>query len=198
MLSALRRAVVASIIALLPGWAAASTWEIDPAHTSANFAVRHLVISTVRGRMGQVTGSALLDESDVTKSSVTATIDAKGVDTREVKRDEHLRGPDFLDVAAYPTITFKSKKVEPAGAGRYKVTGDLTLHGVTREVTLDVTGSPTPMKDPFGNTKLGGVATTTLNRQDFGIAWSKALDGGGLVVGDEVEVTIDVELTKKN
>jgi polyisoprenoid-binding protein YceI len=197
MLAALRPAAMASIVALLPAWAVASTWEIDPAHTRANFAVRHLVISTVRGTMGQVTGTAVLDESDVTKSSVTATIDAKGIDTREAKRDEHLRGPDFLDVAKYPTITFTSKTVEPAGAGKYKVTGDLTLHGVTKEVTLDVTGSPTPMKDPFGNTKLGGVATTKLNRQDFGIAWSKALDGGGLVVGDEVEVTIDVELVKK-
>jgi polyisoprenoid-binding protein YceI len=180
-----------------PRLTAASTWEIDPAHSNAQFAVRHLVISTVRGQLGKVTGVVQLDDSDVTKSSVQATVDATAINTREAKRDEDLRGPDFLDVAKFPTITFASKKVEQVAADRYKVTGDLTMHGVTKEVTLDVQGSPQPLNDPFGNVKLGGVATTRLNRQDFGIAWSKALDGGGVVVGDDVDVTIDLEVTKK-
>jgi polyisoprenoid-binding protein YceI len=193
----IRLSLTAAVLAL-PALATASTWEIDPAHSSANFAVRHLVISTVRGTMGTVTGTVTLDENDVTKSSVTATIDAKGIDTREAKRDEHLRGPDFLDVAKYPTITFKSKQITKVSDTQYKVTGDLTLHGITKEVTLAVEGSPKPLKDPFGNTKLGGTATTKLNRQDFGIAWSKSLDGGGLVVGDDIDVTVDVELIRKD
>jgi polyisoprenoid-binding protein YceI len=192
------RTTLASLVLVVPTLAAASMWEIDPAHSSANFAVRHLVISTVRGSMGPMTGTVNLEDSDPTKSTVMATVDVKGIDTREAKRGEHLRGPDFFDVAKYPTITFMSKKVEKVSDTNYKVTGELTMHGVSKEITLDVTGSPKPMKDPFGNTKLGGTATTKLNRQDFGIAWSKALDGGGLVVGDEVDVTVDLELIQKN
>jgi polyisoprenoid-binding protein YceI len=153
-------------------------------------------VSTVRGTLGKVTGNVTLDESDVTKSSVTATIDATGIDTREAKRDEHLRSPDFLDTKKFPTITFKSTKVEKLDERRFQVTGDLTLRGVTKPAVLTVEGSPTPMQDPFGNTKLGGVVKTKLNRQDFGVAWNKKLDAGGLVVGDEVDVTIDVELNK--
>ncbi len=187
--------VVAAVAA--PALAGASTWAIDPAHTSAQFGVKHLMVSTVRGQLGKVNGTVTIDENDPTKSSVEATIDATGINTREPKRDDHLRGPDFLDTGKYPTITFKSKKVERVSDTHYKVTGDLTMHGVTREVVLDVEGSPKPMQDPMGNTKLGGVAKTTLNRQDFGIAWSKSLDGGGVVVGDNVDVIIDVELAKK-
>jgi polyisoprenoid-binding protein YceI len=196
-MSRLTASVVVLMLLATPRLTAASTWEIDPAHSNAQFAVRHLVISTVRGQLGKVTGVVQLDDSDVTKSSVQATVDATAINTREAKRDEDLRGPDFLDVAKFPTITFASKKVEQVAADRYKVTGDLTMHGVTKEVTLDVQGSPQPLNDPFGNVKLGGVATTRLNRQDFGIAWSKALDGGGVVVGDDVDVTIDLEVTKK-
>ena len=181
----------------LPALAQASTWEIDPAHTNAHFAVKHLVISTVRGHLGKVTGTVTLDESDPTKSSLQATIDAAGVDTDNDKRDEHLKGPDFLDVAKHPTLTFKSKKVEKIADDHYKVMGDLTLRGVTKEVALDVKGSTKPLTDPFGNVKLGGEATTTIHREDFGVSWSKTLDGGGLVVGDDVDVMIDVELLKK-
>lgn len=181
----------------LPALARASTWEIDPAHTNAHFAVKHLVISTVRGHLGKVSGTLTLDESDPTKSSVQATIDATGINTDNAKRDEHLKSPDFLDVVKYPTITFTSKKVEKIADDHYKATGDLTLRGVTKEVTLDVHGSPKPLNDPFGNVKLGGEATTTIKRQNFGVSWSKALDGGGLVVGDDVDVMIDVELLKK-
>ncbi|MEO8602238.1 MAG: YceI family protein [bacterium] len=190
------RTAAALALLVTPALAAGSTWQIDPAHTSAQFAVKHLMVSTVRGTMGKVSGSVMLDESDPTKSTVTASIAAAGIDTREPKRDEHLRGPDFLDVAKFPTITFKSTKVEQVTKDKFKVTGDLTLRGVTKPVVLEIQGSPTPMQDPFGNTKLGGTATTTINRQDFGIAWSKKLDAGGFVVGDEVTITIDVELTK--
>jgi len=191
------RSTLALAVITVPAIAGASTWAIDPAHSSAQFAVRHLMVSTVRGQLGKVTGTVNIDDSDPTHSTAEATIDANGIDTREAKRDEHLRSPDFLDTAKYPTMTFKSKKVERVSDGKYKVTGDLTMRGVTHEVVLDVEGSPTPMKDPMGNTKLGGVAKTTLNRQDFGINWSKSLDGGGLVVGNDVDVIIDVELTKK-
>lgn len=191
------RLLLALAVLAVPALSRASTWEIDPAHSSAQFAVRHLMISTVRGKLGTVTGVVNFDESDPTKSSVEASIDAAGVDTGDAKRDEHLRTPDFLDTAKYPTVTFKSKKVEKVSDDHYKVTGDLTLHGVTKNVTLDVQGTPKPLTDPFGNVKLGGSATTRFNRQDFGIAWSKALDGGGVVVGNDVDVTIDVEVTKK-
>jgi polyisoprenoid-binding protein YceI len=147
--------------------------------------------------MGPVSGTLELDETNPAKSTVTATVDATGINTRDAKRDEHLRSPDFLDTAKFPTITFTSTKVEKVSDTQYKVTGDLTLRGVTKPVVLTVEGSPTPVNDPFGNTKLGGSATTRINRQDFGIAWSKSLDAGGLVVADEVDITIDLELTKQ-
>jgi len=191
----IRAIVIAGLALVAP--ASASTWDIDPAHTSAQFAVRHLMVSTVRGAFGKVSGSVNFDESDPTKSSVEATIDAASIDTRNEKRDQHLKSPDFFDVEKFPTITFKSKKVEAAGANKFKVTGDLTLHGVTKEVVLDVEGSPKPMKDPRGSLKLGGVATTKINRKDFGVVWNSPLEGGGVAVGDDVDVTIDVELVKK-
>lgn len=182
---------------VVPSLTVASTWNIDSAHSSAQFAVRHLMVSTVRGNLGKVSGVVNLDETDITKSTVEATIDATGIDTRDAKRDEHLRSPDFLDTAKYPTITFKSTKVEQLTPTSYKVSGDLTMHGVTKPVVLTVEGSPKPISDPFGNTRMGGSATTKITRQDFGINWSKSLDGGGLVVGNDVDVTIDVEVTKE-
>jgi polyisoprenoid-binding protein YceI len=188
--------VTAALVVGLADIAAASRWKIDPAHTSAQFAVRHLMVSTVRGTMAPVTGVVNLDEADVTKSSVESTIDVNGIDTRKPKRDAHLKSPDFFDVARYPTITFKSKKVTRLADSKFQVTGDLTIHGVTREVVLDVDGQPKPFKDHMGNLRLGGMATTKLNRRDFGINWNKVLDGGGLVVGDEVGITIDVELVQ--
>ncbi len=132
----------------------------------------------------------------MTKSTVEATIDATSINTNEPKRDEHLRSPDFFDTAKYPTITFKSTKVEKAGSN-LKVTGDLTMHGVTKPVVLDVDGSTAEAKDPWGNTKRGGVATTKINRKDFGLGWNKALEAGGVVVGEEVSITLDLELNKK-
>jgi len=180
-----------------PASATTTTFDIDPSHTSAQFAVKHLVVSTVRGVLGQVTGTLQFDESDPAKSTVEVTIDAGGVNTNDAKRDEHLRGPDFLDTARYPTVTFKSKSAERVSEGKYKVTGDLTLKGVTKEVVLDVEGATTPIKDPFGNIKLGGVARTKINRQDFGVSWSRTMDGGGLVVGDEVDIVIDIEVKRQ-
>jgi polyisoprenoid-binding protein YceI len=187
-----------AVMTLVTGSVArASTWEIDPAHTSAQFAVKHLMVSTVRGTLGKVTGTATIDAADITKSSVQASIDATAIDTREPKRDAHLKSPDFFDSAKYPTITFKSKQVRKTGEDRFQVLGDLTMHGITREVALDVQGTPKEFRDPMGNMKLGGVATTRINRQDFGVNWSKPLDGGGVVVGDDVDVTIDVEMVQK-
>jgi len=189
-----RRLLVVILVAFaVPGLAA--TWQIDPAHTNVSFSVRHMMISNVRGEFTKVSGTVEGDEKTPTQAVITATIDAASIDTREAKRDAHLKSPDFLDVAKYPTITFKSKKIEPAGAGQFKVTGDLTLHGVTREVVLDVSDVTQPVKDPMGKSRAGARATTKIDRKDFGINWSKAMDGGGLVVGDEVAISIDVEAT---
>ena len=180
-----------------PATTIAGTWRIDPAHTRIAFSVRHLMISNVRGQFTKVSGTIHADDADLTRSRIESSIDAASIDTREAKRDEHLRSPDFLDVARYPTLTFKSKRIEKAGDGRYKVVGDLTLHGVTREVTLDVDGPSAPVKDPRGMVHAGAQVTTKINRQDFGITWSKALDGGGVMVGDEIAITIDAEGVRK-
>jgi len=177
--------------------AAAATWDIDPSHTAAQFSVRHLMISNVRGEFGKVTGTVTYDEQEVSSIAVDVTIDATSIDTREPKRDEHLRSPDFFDVAKYPTITFKSKRSEKAGTGKFKVVGDLTIHGVTKEVTLDVEGPTPAIKDPWGNVKVGATATTKVNRKEFGLNWNAALETGGVVVGDEVSITLDVEIVKK-
>jgi len=195
----MRRFLLSAVvsIALGPSFASASTWQVDSAHTAVQFAVRHLMVSTVRGTLGKATGTVNLDGGDPTKSTVEASIDVNGIDTREPKRDQHLKSPDFFDVEKYPTVTFKSKKVTKVSDTKFKVAGDLTMHGVTKEVVLDVEGTPKPLTDPFGNVKLGGIATTKVNRKDFGINWSSAMDGGGVVVGDEVDVTIDIELLKK-
>jgi len=196
----MRRFVISliTVVALaIPIVGQASTWDIDPAHTNAQFAIRHMMISTVRGSFTKVSGAVNLDEQDPTKSTIEATIDAASVDTHNEKRDQDLKSPNFFDVAKYPTITFKSKKIEQAGEGKFKVTGDLTIHGVTKEVVLNVEGQPKPFKDPFGKNRIGGMATTKINRKDFGLTWTKALETGGVLVGDDVDITIDTELTQK-
>ena len=192
-----RTLLISSAVALFASSALASTWDIDSAHSSAQFAVKHLMVSTVRGTMGPVTGVAEINESDLSKSTVEAKVDVTGIDTREPKRDAHLKSPDFFDAAKFPTITFKSKSVAQGDGGKYQVVGDLTIRDVTKEVVLEVEGSPTPITDPSGNARLGGVARTRINRQDFGVSFNKALETGGLVVGNEVDITIDVELTKR-
>jgi polyisoprenoid-binding protein YceI len=193
-----RIAILAGLAAALslPAAAATSEWKIDPPHSAAQFAVRHLTISTVRGAFAKVAGTVLLDDQDITKSSVNVTIDAASVDTRVPKRDDDLRSDNFLDVAKYPSITFKSKKVEQVAPGKLKVTGDLTIHGTTKEVVLDVDGPPPAIKDPWGNQRAAINATTKINRQDFGVKFNAKLDNGGLVVGDEVSIIIDAEIVK--
>jgi polyisoprenoid-binding protein YceI len=190
-------AVVAAVLMTAPVVAGAATWEIDPAHSSIQFKVRHLMVSWVKGTFGSFKGHATSPTDDPTKATVEAEIDVASVDTGVEKRDQHLKTADFFDVAKYPTMTFKSKRVEAAGKG-YKVVGDLTLHGVTREVTLDVEGEGKIITNPMDGTKRAGAsANTTINRKDFGLTWNKALETGGVVVGDEVYVTIEVELVRK-
>jgi len=181
----------------LPARAATSTWQIDPQHSSAQFAVRHLGLSTVRGSFSKLSGTMVLDDQDITKSSVEVTIDVNTVDTREPDRDKDLRSERFFDVTHFPTMTFKSKKVEQLAPGKLRVTGDLTIRGTSREVTLDVDGPTNPVKDPWGNQRLAATATTKINRQDYGVKWNAKLDNGGVVVGDDVNITLDVEMIQK-
>jgi len=178
----------AATLLLAASAAAQESWKLDPAHSSAQFSVRHLGISTVRGAFTKVSGSAQFDEANPGRSSVQATIDAASVDTRVEMRDKDLRSPAFLDVEKYPTITFQSKKVEAAGRDKLKVTGDLTIHGVTKEVVLDVDGPSAPMKDPWGNMRRGASATTKISRKDFGVS------GAPMAVGDDINITLDVEM----
>ena len=196
-MSRLLVSVCAVAFFLLAPPASGSEWEIDASHSSAQFAVRHFMVSTVRGTFGTLSGAVNLDEQDITQSSVTAEIDVTSIDTREAKRDEHLRGTDFFDVEEHPTMRFISRKVEQIDATRYTVTGDLTMRGVTREVAFAVEGSPTPITDPWGNLRLGGVATATIDRTEFGLSYNRLLEAGGVTIGEEVSITIDFELTPK-
>ena len=193
-----RMTVTAALAAALSlqASAATETWQIDPNHSAAQFAVRHLGLSTVRGAFTKVSGAVNFDDKDVTKSSVEVSIDADSIDTRVANRDKDLRSERFFDVAKYPTITFKSKKVEQVSPGKLKVTGDLTIHGVTKEAVLDVDGPSNPVKDPWGNQRTAASATTKVNRQDFGVKWNATMDNGGVVVGDDVAITIDVEMVQ--
>jgi len=170
-------------------------WVIDSAHSRAQFGVRHLMVSTVRGQLGRITGTVKFEGNDVRTVLAEVTIDVTGIDTQEPKRDDHLRSADFFDVAKFPTMTFKSRRAEPAGVGHFKLVGDLTMHGVTREVTLDVEG-PSPEIRQGNVRRIGAVATTTINRTDFGLNWNRAIETGGVVVADLVSVTIDLELTR--
>ena len=181
----------------LPAVAATSTWQIDPNHSAAQFAVQHLGLSTVRGAFTKVSGTIQLDDKDIAKSSVDVTIDAASVDTRVEGRDKDLRSDHFFEVDKYPTLTFKSTKVEQVVVGKLKVTGDLTIHGVTKQVVLDVEGPTAAVKDPWGNQRAAASATTKINRQDFGVKWNAKMDNGGWVVGDDVAITIDVEMVQK-
>ena len=168
--------------------AQAGTWQIDPNHSAAQFSVRHLGVSTVRGAFTKVSGSAKYDPANPSNDSLEATIDANSVDTRVEMRDNDLRSPNFLEVKKYPTITFHSKSAKAAGAGKLQITGDLTIHGVTKEVVLDVDGPSAPIKDPWGNQRIGASASTRINRRDFNV------NGAPGVVGDEITITIDTEL----
>ena len=176
--------------------ATTSTWNIDPVHTTAEFKVRHMMITNVKGQFAGVTGVLTLDEQDVTKSHVDTSIDAASINTREADRDTHLKSADFLDVEKFPTLTFSSSRITRTGEDELEVEGDLTIHGVTRKVVFEVEG-PTPSgKDPWGNTRIGWTATTKINRKDFGLNWNAVLETGGILVGDDVTLTLDVEAVK--
>ena len=190
------RILSAALLCMLPTLAFASTWNIDPDHSSIGFKVRHLMVSNVKGVFGKVSGVVHIDDKDIARSTVSATIDTASIDTGVAKRDAHLKSADFLDVATYPTMTFVSRKLERSGADKLKLTGDLTLHGVTRPVVLDVEGVSAEVKDPMGNLRRGASATTKINRKDFGLGWNKVLESGGVAVGEEVAINIEVELIK--
>ena len=196
MKSLLKSALAAAVLAA-PGFAFGAEYMFDPAHTSAQFSVKHLMVTNVRGEFNKVEGSINLDEKDITKSSANVTIDINSIDTREPRRDAHLKSDDFFAAEKFPTMTFKSTKVEKVAEGKLKLTGDLTIRGNTKSVVFDVEGLAQELKDPWGNITRGAVATTKLNRKDFGLMWNKALESGGFVVGDEVAVTLDIELKKK-
>lgn len=171
-------------------------WKIDPAHSAADFKVRHMMIANVKGAIKGITGELTEHATDTSLSSIEATLDVNTINTGEAQRDAHLKSADFLDTEKYPTITFKSTKVEKKGDAEYAVTGDLTLHGVTKPVKLAVEGPTPPQKDPWGNTRIGLAATTKVNRKDFGLTYNAALETGGVLVGDEVHIAIELELVK--
>jgi polyisoprenoid-binding protein YceI len=173
-----------------------STWTFDPAHSAAEFKVRHMMISNVKGQFSGIKGTVTLDEGDVTNPRLEATIDAASIHTREPQRDAHLKSADFLEVEKFPTITFNSTRVRSIGEGEVEVTGDLTIRGVSHAVVLRVEGLSAPTKDPWGNSRIGLSATTKINRKDFGLNWNAALEAGGFLVGDEVSIALDVELVK--
>jgi len=172
-----------------------TTWNIDSAHTQAEFSVKHLMIATVRGHFGNVTGTVTIQNDDPTTANVDVTIDATSIDTRDEKRDAHLRSQDFFNVDKYPVITFKSTRAERAGERGYRLTGELTIAGVTRPVTLDVEDQGRA-KDPWGNEKAAFSATTKIKRSEFGLTWNVALEAGGMLVGDDIKISIEAQLAK--
>jgi len=189
--------LIVAVALMVPFYAQAATYTLDPAHTSIGFRVKHLMITNVKGAFEKFQGTLVLDEKDITKSKLSATIDIASINTNIGKRDDHLRSADFFDAAKYPTMTFESTKIEKAGADKLKVTGNLTIRGVTKPVVLNVEGLNQEIKSPQGVLKRGASATGTINRQDFGVSWNKKLDAGGVVVADEVHIIIDAQLDKK-
>lgn len=173
-----------------------TTWKIDPVHSGAEFKVKHMMIANVKGQFTKLTGSLLLDESDLTKSRVEASIEAASIETRDPQRDAHLKSPDFFDVEKFPALSFQSTRVRLVREGELAVEGDLTIRDVTRKVLFTVEGPTPPTKDPWGNTRVAVSASTKINRKDFGLTWNAALETGGILVGDEVTITLDVELVK--
>lgn len=173
-----------------------TTWKIDPSHSSIEFSAKHLMISTVRGRMGAVNGEIVADESNPANSSVELTVDIAGLTTNESNRDTHLRSADFFDAENHPEATFKSTAIEPLSKDKFRVTGDLTIRGITKSITLDVEREGEGV-DPWGNVKAAFAATTTLNREDFGLNWNVALDAGGVLVSEKIKLEITVQAAKQ-
>lgn len=182
---------------IAPSLAMAANWSIDPDHSAAHFKVQHMMIADVRGSFPDVQGVAVINDKDITRSTIDVTINAASINTGVEKRDAHLKSADFFDVEKYPVLTFKSKRVKKASGNTLKVVGDLTLHGVTKEVELLVSGPSDDAKDPWGNTRKGAKAITRIDRKDFGIVYNATLDNGGVLIGDEVEIVIDLELIKQ-
>jgi polyisoprenoid-binding protein YceI len=174
---------------------ARTTWKIDPIHSNVEFAVRHLMITTVKGRFTGVDGTVLIDEANPSNAEVEVRIEASTVDTREPQRDAHLRSADFFDVEKFPYLTFKGTRITHREGNNFKLVGNLTIHGVTREVTLDVTQEGR-VKDPWGGDRAGFSARTKINRKDFGLLWNLVLETGGVTVGDEVKINLELELVK--
>jgi polyisoprenoid-binding protein YceI len=189
--------ILAMFVLIIPVYIFAATWQIDPDHSSFQFKVRHMTVSNVKGDFNKARGIVTIDDNDVKNLKVEVIIDPASVNTDHAKRDDHLRGEDFFNVAKHPTITFVSNKVTQVGANRLKVIGDLTIRGITKEISVDVEGPTPEIRDPGGNMRRGATGTTKINRKDFGIVWNRVLDNGGLVVGDEVNIAIEVELVKK-
>ncbi len=173
-----------------------SQWNLDPVHSVAEFKVKHMMISNVKGQFTGLSGTLMLDENDVTKSTVNATIDATSINTRDAQRDGHLKSPDFFDVEKFPTLEFSSTSIRKTADGELAATGTLTIRGISREVTFAVEGPTQPGKDPWGNLRIGLSATTRINRKDFGLTWNAALEAGGILVGDDVTITLDVQFVK--
>ena len=186
--------LIAVLVTAAP--ALAQTWQIDTAHSRAQFTVRHLMISNIRGDFGAVTGTIDYDGKDITKAKVNATIDVKSISTRVEKRDEHLKTDDFLDVANHPTMTFVSTAITPAAGGKYNMTGNLTIRGTTKPVTFELTAPSGPITTR-GTTKIGASASGTINRKDFGVKYHEVMDNGGLGVADEVFIQLDIELIQR-
>lgn len=173
-----------------------SVWSIDQSHSSIHFKVRHLMISNVKGAFGSFRGTLNFDESDITRSSIDVEIDASSINTREADRDTHLKSADFLDVARYPTLHFRSHSVSAVHSRTFRLAGELTIRGVTREISFDVEGPSAVAKDPWGNLRMAASAMAKINRKDFGLTWNAALEAGGFVVGDEVTIDLDLEFMK--
>lgn len=177
--------------------APATQWQIDPSHSSATFSIKHMMISKTHGLFEKLSGDLVYNPDDLSASRVEAIIEAASINTRESQRDAHLRGPDFFDVEKFPTITFKSERFEKNADGDIKVIGELTIHGVTQKVTLNVEEPSEEQNDPWGNVRLGIAATTKIKRKDFGLTWNAALETGGILVGDDVAISLDIEFIKQ-
>jgi polyisoprenoid-binding protein YceI len=172
-------------------------WVVDASHSNAHFTVKHMMITNVRGEFSKVAGTVTYDAAKPEATQVEATVEVASLSTRDAQRDGHLKSPDFFDIEKFPNITFKSKSVKAKSKEDLSVTGDLTIHGVTKEVVLEVEGLSGPSKDPFGNTRLGATATTKIKRDDFGMVWNGVLEAGGMLVGNDVKITIDISLIRQ-
>ena len=191
-----KETTMSNTITAAPAQTSTTTWNIDPAHSMAEFKVKHMMIANVKGQFSRVSGALFLDESDLANSRVEATIEATSIHTRDEQRDAHLKSADFFDVEKFPTLHFQSSGISIVRDGELSVEGDLTIHGVTRKVRFAVEGPTPPAKDPWGNTRVAISAITKINRKDFGLTWNAALETGGILVGDEITITLDVEFVK--